>query len=304
MRWIFHESEVILDEDGRPLLRVGTYRDVTEAHEAAEEQARLREALSAAHRELRAANEELERRVEQRTEELRAAQAELLTKERLSILGQLTATVAHELRNPMSSIRNTLYSVRQMTVTPGSPLERMVARIERSVSRCDAIIADLLDFTRARPLKQSRARLDDWLAEVLAEQKLPDGVVLEQQFAAADAAVTIDSERFRRVIINLVENAAQAMEADCRERRITVATSVAEMAVIEVADTGAGIAPDILPKVFEPLFSTKRYGTGLGLPTVKQIVEQHGGLIAISSAPGDGTRVRIGLPLAAAALAA
>ena len=86
MRWICHESEVILDEDGRPLLRVGTYRDVTEAHEAAEEQARLREALSAAHRELRAANEELERRVEQRTEELRAAQEELLTKERLSIL--------------------------------------------------------------------------------------------------------------------------------------------------------------------------------------------------------------------------
>jgi PAS domain S-box-containing protein len=305
VRWLCHESEVIFDEAGKPALRLGTYRDVTEAHEAAEEQARLREALSAAHRELRAANEDLELRVKQRTEELRVAQEELLKKERLSVLGQLTATVAHELRNPLSSIRNTLFAMRGTAVAPGSALQRMIARIERAVARCDTIIADLLDYTRIHPLRSSRLKLDDWIAEVLVEQKIGDGIVLERRLAAADAQVMLDSERFRRVIINLVENAAQAIEQTGREGCITVATSADDDdALIEVADTGPGIPPEILAKVFEPLFSTKSLGTGLGLPTVKQIVEQHGGGVEIASVPSEGTTVRIRLPLAIAALAA
>jgi PAS domain S-box-containing protein len=307
VRWVYHESEVLFDENGQPARRIGTYRDITEVHEAAEQQQRLREELSAAHRALQATNYELERRVEERTADLRAAQDELLKKERLSVMGQLTATVAHELRNPLSAIRNSLFALRAAVVPPESPAVRIVDRIERSIMRCNGIISDLLDFTRVAPPKQKRTRLDDWIGEVLDEQAVPAGIAIERRFGAGEAAVMIDFDRFRRVLINLVENAAQAIDladAPLARRLITVETRVSDRAEIVIADTGPGMAPDILARVFEPLFSTKPFGTGLGLATVKQIVEQHGGAIALSSAQGQGTTVRITLPLAAASAAA
>jgi len=238
-------------------------------------------------------------------------EAELIRKERLSAVGQLTATVAHELRNPLSSIRNCAYTLREM-VGGSAGLERPVARIERSITRCDRIIADLLDFTRMRELQLSSIALDDWLAELLAEQKLPDGIALVRNFAAPGRQLDFDGDRMRQVIVNLIENAAQAMDSQAeadpssRERRITVSTRASgEFFDIAIEDTGPGMSAEVLAKVFEPLFSTKAFGTGLGLPTVKQIVEQHGGTVTISSEEAKGTSVRIRLPLAVpAAIAA
>ena len=241
---------------------------------------------------------ELQRRVEERTAALKAAQGDLLRKERLSALGQLTATMAHELRNPLSAIRNTLFAVKETANAKDMSLDRPLGRIERSVERCDRIISDLLDYTRIKALHRAEVAPDAWLDEILSEQRLAEGITLERKFGA-DCTIEIDAEQMRRVVINLVENAAQAIADTARERRITVSTARAggtfEMAV---EDTGSGIASDILPKVFEPLFSTKSFGTGLGLPVVKQIVEQHGGSIAIASEPGKGTRVSIKLQTA------
>ncbi|HXQ50499.1 MAG TPA: ATP-binding protein [Stellaceae bacterium] len=231
------------------------------------------------------------------------AEAELLKKERLSVLGQLTATVAHELRNPLSAIRNSLHAIRELTRASEVRMERPMARIERSIARCDSIISDLLDYARPRELDRTGMTLDPWLAEVLDEQKLPNEVTLERRLGAGDAVVTLDPDRFRRVIINLIENAAQALfetEAAGGQRRITVSTASTDMTEISIEDNGPGIPPDVLPRIFEPLFSTKSFGTGLGLPTVKQIVEQHDGTVAIASDPGCGACVRIRLPRAAA----
>ena len=228
------------------------------------------------------------------------AEAELLKKERLSALGQLTATVAHELRNPLSSIRNTLYALREMAAGKDLPIERPMGRIERSIARCDEIIADLLEYARTRELKCTRLPLDAWLQEVLDEQRIPESVALERALAAPGAVVEIDADRFRRVIINLLDNAVQAVaetgEAACG-RRIRVSTQAGDPAEILIEDTGPGIAAENLARVFEPFFSTKAFGTGLGLPTVKQIVEQHNGTIAIASEPGKGTSVAIRLPV-------
>jgi PAS domain S-box-containing protein len=238
---------------------------------------------------------ELARRVEARTAELKAAQGELVRKERLSALGQLTATMAHELRNPLSAIRNTLFAVKETAANKGVDLERPIARVERSVARCDRIINDLLDYTRVKELRLSEVAPDPWIEEVLGEQRLPAGVVLEHRLNA-DCLVAIDPERMRRVLINLVDNAAQAMLDDAAERKIEVTTALdGDCVALVVADSGGGIAPDVLPKVFEPLFSTKSFGTGLGLPMVKQIVELHGGTIAIASEPGKGTQVIVRL---------
>lgn len=258
------------------------------------------QALRSAAAEIEEFNRDLERRVEERTAELRTVQEELLRKERLSTLGQLTATVAHELRNPLSAIRNTAFAISTAVTDKGLPLERPLARMERGIARCDRIITDLLDYTRIHESKRAPCALDPWLHEVLDDQKLPEGIALVREFAAPDALVSSDLERFRRVIINLVENAAQAMlDQNDRERTIAVKTGIADSRFkIMIEDTGPGIPDDILPKVFEPLFSTKSFGTGLGLATVKQIVDEHEGTIEITSEVGRGTEVVISLPLA------
>ncbi|MGH7035500.1 MAG: histidine kinase dimerization/phospho-acceptor domain-containing protein, partial [Stellaceae bacterium] len=188
-----------------------------------------------------AAEVELQRRVEERTAALKAAQGDLLRKERLSALGQLTATMAHELRNPLSAIRNTLFAVKETAAAKEVSLDRPLGRIERSVERCDRIISDLLDFTRIKALHRTAVAPDAWLDELLSEQRLPADIALERKFAA-DCTVEIDAEQMRRVVINLVENAAQAIPDSARERRITVSTAlVGESFELAVEDTGSGI---------------------------------------------------------------
>jgi signal transduction histidine kinase len=227
---------------------------------------------------------------------------ELLTKERLSALGQLTATVAHELRNPLSAIRNTVALIQEVTLSQGVALDRPISRIERSIARCDQLVTSLLDYTRPTRLDCRPTDIESWLNTILDEQNIPPSIVVERSFGAPECVVNLDADRFRRVIINLIDNAVQAIEQDQRSsserHRISITTRISHELYISIADTGPGIAPDVLPRIFEPLFSTKNFGTGLGLPTVKQLVEQHCGSISVDSKPGHGTAVRIGLPLA------
>lgn len=236
-----------------------------------------------------------------------AAEAALLRQERLSLLGRLMASVAHELRNPLSTIRNTLHAIHLVAREKGFAIDRQVARVERTINRCDDIISGLLDFADAPDLNPVTQGLDAWLGEILDTQGLPPSITLERRLAAPGTTVAIDPERLRCAIANLIENAAEAITdaPDIAERRITVSTYAASpeagtKAEIVIADTGPGMTEDVLHRVFEPLFSTRAFGTGLGLPTVKLVVEQHGGDLAIGSVPGKGTRVQIRLPIAAA----
>lgn len=228
------------------------------------------------------------------------AEAELLKKERLSVLGQFTATVANELRNPLAAIRNTLFTMREIAATSGLTLDRPIARIQRSIARCDRIIGDLLEYIRTPELSRVSVQFDEWLREVLAEHGLPPAVALVEDYAAAGAVVRIDADRIRHVVINLVDNAAQALgeiPPGAQPLRIAVGSRVSgDKFELTIADTGPGIPPENMARIFEPLFSTKSFGAGLGLPTVKQIVVQHGGTIDIESKVGAGTTVTIRLP--------
>ena len=235
-----------------------------------------------------------------------AAEAELLKQERMSLLGQLTASVAHELRNPLSTIRNTMLAIHEVARAKGFAVDKQLARVERTIDRCDGIIADLLDYAGTRELNPTPLALDQWLGEVLDQERLPERITLECRLAAPGAIVPIDSERLRCAIANLIENAAEAIvdAPGLTERRITISTYAAtntatSSAEIVIADTGPGMPQDVLARAFDPLFSTRAFGTGLGLPTVKRIVEQHGGDLAIGSALGAGTRVQIRLPTVA-----
>ena len=263
---------------------------------------RARLALEESAAAVRAANEQLEHRVVERTQELRTAQDELLKQERFSTIGRMTETVAHELRNPLGAISNSLYVMRQAAAGDGG-LGRAVERAERSIVRCNKIINNLLDYTVSRTHRPRRVTLDPWLDSVLAEQPVPDGVEIERSFDADGGVIHADTERLNRAIGNLIENAVQAIEGldQGQPRRIVVATAPgnADDIVIVVKDTGPGISPDVLPQIFEPLFSTRSFGAGLGLAIVKQIVAQHDGAVEIESTAGDGTTVRMRLPRAA-----
>jgi signal transduction histidine kinase len=231
-------------------------------------------------------------------EKQRIAQ-ELVRTERLSTLGQLTATVAHELRNPLSAIRNTYYVMKEGAGRKETNFDRQLDRMERSIGRCDRIISDLLDYSRLRTLNLAPVVFDPWIEDVLGDQHLPAEVSLVKQLGASGETIGVDVDRMRQVVNNLVENAAQAMHGMDAKRpsQIVVSTVMtAQGFEFAVTDTGPGIPAAILPKVFDPLFSTKSFGTGLGLSVVRQIVEQHGGTVTITSDPETGTRVAIRLP--------
>lgn len=280
---------------------------LTEIEKAHVELSAAQGETEAANREIRELNQTLEQRVADRTAELREAQQTLVLKERLSALGQLTATVAHELRNPLSVIQNTMFTMKQGLDSKGVTMERPMARIERSIARCNRIITDLLDYSRQRDLQWQEHPIDDWLARVIAEQSHPAKIAIQQDLQAGTTVARFDPERLRRVAINLIDNAVQAFpeQSDRTDCAVTVATrATGDGLEILVRDNGPGIPADVLPKIFEPLFSTKNFGTGLGLPTVRQIVEAHGGRIDITSVVGEGTNVRVWLPIAAARTAA
>lgn len=248
-------------------------------------------------------NQELEQRVEERTAELQQAQGELLRRERLAALGQLTATVSHELRNPLGAIRTAVYLIRGRTEERGLGVEAALERADRSITRCDNIITELLDFTRTTDLALENFRIGDWLDRVLYEQTPPECVTVRNESTTREVEVAFDEDRFRRVIINVFNNACEAMTEDFErtgrhDYTLTVNSRVVDDRLEMVfRDNGPGIAPDTLDKIWEPLFSTKSFGVGLGLPTVKQIMEQHGGGIQVHSQLGQGTEVVLWLPL-------
>jgi len=253
---------------------------------------------------LRKYQQQLEELVDERTQELRNAQDELVRKERLATLGNLTATVSHELRNPLGSMRPSLYVIETVTRDNNNEkLQAAVRRLYRSIDRCDKIIDELLDFTRITDLSIQAVRLDNWLNEVIQEQPLLNGIELVYQPHLDNTQVNIDADRFRRAIINVFENACHAMLiADSTTEvidnaKLSIQTQTSNDRVnILISDSGGGIPDALMEKIFEPLFSTKGFGVGLGMPTVEQIMKQHKGGIDIETS-SKGTTVTLWLPL-------
>jgi signal transduction histidine kinase len=232
-----------------------------------------------------------------RTTQLQETQDQLIRKERLSAIGQITATVAHELKNPLSTIKNSLYALKNAS-GDAAAMQRPAGRIERGVERCDRIIADLLSFTHSSDIRRTAAKADSIVKELLDDYEPRKSVTLAIALDAPNAIVSLDLDRFRRVLINLLDNAGEALEAKgCGASVITVSSRASSAYELKVEDTGPGIEPAILSNIFEPLFTTKAHGTGLGLPTARQIVEQHDGRIEVDSMIGQGTTFTLRFPI-------
>lgn len=248
----------------------------------------------------------LEELVAERTRELEATQKELVSKEKLAVMGTLSAMVSHEIRNPLGTIRNTIFNIKQLINKKNYTLEPELERIERSVVRCDHIIEELLDFTRLQEKNFEPVIFDPWLKELINEQSIPETLDLTTNLKS-QAVISIDNESFRRAVINVIQNGIQAMtkikpgvkleKPEEKNMKLTVESRVHQDRVeVVISDTGEGISQADLEKIYEPLYSTKSFGVGLGLPIVKGIMEQHLGGIEIDSQVGVGTKVTLWLP--------
>ncbi len=222
--------------------------------------------------------------------------------QRLAALGQVAGSVSHELRNPLATIENSVEIIRERVADKNLGIDRALDRLKRGIERCKVIISEVLEFSATRQLDREATAIDDWLGEMLDEHGTPPAVTIDRAFAAA-ATVMLDRTRFRQVLVNLVDNAVQAMTdaawaAEAQRRPVIVVRTEAAGPHLRltVADNGPGIPEDKLAKIFEPLFTTKAKGIGLGLPTVRNLVEQHGGTIAAESKVGEGTTFTIWLP--------
>jgi signal transduction histidine kinase len=250
----------------------------------------------------------LNRQLSDNLTKLREAQDDALRKGKMAQLGNLTATVAHELRNPLSTVRTSAYLLARKIKDKGLDVDPQLLRINNGIIRCDNIITQLLDFSRSKAVKAEPTVLDVWLEKLVqAEaQKLPEIVSIECYFGLGDMLVDVEPGRLERAIINLLYNASEALvgkgdDPKARYRNDPVIRIVSRMtergAEVAVSDNGPGISAENLAKIREPLFTTKNFGTGLGIPAVEQILEQHNGGLEITSVEGQGASFTLWLPV-------
>jgi signal transduction histidine kinase len=230
------------------------------------------------------------------TDSVARFQREMSQKERLTSLGRLSTVIAHEIRNPLMIIKASLHALRQPDLDAAA-LREAAADIDEEVARLNRIVNEVLDF--ARPIRFDLAPVDlNALCRESATAAKASGPGPEVRLELDDRLqpLTSDAERLRLALVNLLVNARHAM--DGTQSYVTLATRAnGTHAQISVIDQGVGIAAEDVTHVFDPYFTTKRGGTGLGLPIAKNIVEGLGGTIGVTSSPGRGTEIRIDLPV-------
>ena len=227
--------------------------------------------------------------------ELRNAQDELLKNERLSAIGRISSIVGHELRNPLGVINNSRYYLGLKLKDADPKILRHLDLIQREVDRSNVIISDLLDFARGpKPPNISKSDFNSIITSAVQRVVVPSRI--ELVFEAGEIPVTLlDSDMILRVFINLISNAVDAIED---KGVITIKSRIeGDQIVASVQDTGAGITSDSMVSLFQPLFTTKTKGVGLGLYNSKSLIEAHQGTINVESEPNAGSVFTISLPL-------
>ncbi len=280
----------------------------TELGELAHEFNVMSERLNQAMAELNKAAEELELKVRERTRQLEVAHQKLLQSDRLASLGQLSATVAHEINNPISGVLNLAMLLDRIMKEDGIPEDRIpefrkyLGQIIDETTRVGRIVSDLLAFSRRAKPQSANADLNGIIRSTLLilRHRLELGnVVLDLDLSDSLPMIECDSSQMQQVIINLVMNGAEA----CRNKgrgKISISTKPKEESVVlEVSDNGDGIPKEILGKIFDPFFTTKGEvkGIGLGLSVVYGIIDAHGGDIGVRSNVGEGTVFTVTIPV-------
>lgn len=266
--WIHGEARLVRDDVGKPLFLQGIAFDITEQKRALEQQ---REA------------------------------ADLKIKsERLSAIGQLAASIGHDIRNPIAAVRNATYFVQKRLakseLANDARLGQSLAIMDKELNACAKIVGDLLDYARERAPTLVGCPLRPLVDDAISVVQAPDHVVIENTIDDGVSPPLLDRDQFRQVLVNLIQNAAEAIPTS-RAGRVTVsASSDLDATILRVADNGTGIPEENLKRVFEPLFTSKVKGTGLGLSIVANAVKRHGGTLEVETRRDLGTTFVIRLP--------
>jgi signal transduction histidine kinase len=247
----------------------------------------------------------LENRVKERTRdlekvlnELRDAQESLVRREKLAMLGQLAGGVGHELRNPLGVMTNAIYYLLMVLKEAPAEVNEYLGIIRTQIALSEKIIGDLLDFARVKQPQLETVPIEKIVREQLERVGDLNGVKLVEDIAAGLPPVRVDRIQIGQVVLNLVTNALQAMEGKGGTLRVRSSRGRNGFVRLEVSDTGIGMTQSELDKMFEPLFTTKARGIGLGLSVSRTLVHSNGGEISAVSEQGKGTTVSIDLPAA------
>lgn len=244
----------------------------------------------------------LETNVDLRTayQELREAQARVVRTERLAAIGELSAGVAHDLRNPLGAIKNAAYYLRGKlkdsdAVAQNPRIDEFLEIMDEEIESSNQILVDLMDFARVNPPNPFPLQLEAVVDSALAQTNMNENVHVDKRFDPSLPQVMGDGEQLRRAFSNLLKNADQSMS---QGGTVTITGREANgMVELRFTDTGEGIPEHNLARVMDPLFTTRAKGIGLGLAIVNMIIERHNGEISLESRQGEGTAFTIRLPL-------
>ncbi len=222
-------------------------------------------------------------------------EAQLQVSDRLVTIGRLIARVGHELKNPLSIIRNSVYYLNLVLSDIDGKVAKHLKLIEGEVADCNKIIDDVVYYWRKGKLNPQELNVNEILKNILLRISLPDEIEVEQQLVADLPLIQADAGKLRQVFLNLVNNAIQVMP---KGGKLTLTTEWKDDYVcVHVEDTGIGIPEENMEKIFEPQFTTKPKGIGLGLAVSKALIEEHGGNIEVESEVGKGTIFTVKLPI-------
>lgn len=278
--WVLGLATTQLDENGEIVGYIGVNLDITNRVQAEEA--------------LKEYSERLEEMVKERTRELEDAQEQLIRNERLIVLGELAGGVGHELRNPLAVISNSVYYLQMVQQDPDADVKEYLEIIAEGVQNAEKIVSSLLDFGRSLSSDKQKTSIPVMVAKVLENNPAPENVKVTTKIITHIPTVLVDPLQIRQVLDNLLTNAYQAMPEG---GKITIdAEEIQDRIHISIKDSGIGISDEIKNKIFEPLFTTKARGIGLGLALSKRLIEANDGDIKVESTTGLGSTFTLILP--------
>ncbi len=226
--------------------------------------------------------------------ELKEMQEQAMRQQRLAVLGELAGGIGHELRNPLGVISNAVYFLNLTLSEADETTKEYLGMIGTRVQESEKIVSDLLSLSRTRAVERTETAVAALVKDALERIPVPDNVTVQRHIPAGISPAFVDSGQIRQVLVNLILNAYQAMPEG---GELTIAGTERDgNVIIAVTDSGPGISEEVQAKIFEPLFTTKSKGTGLGLAVSQNLVAVNAGYIEVASMPERGARFRVVLP--------
>ncbi len=240
-------------------------------------------------------NEKLDRKVKERTQQLLEAQEELVRTEGLIVLGKIASSVGHELRNPLGVMNNAVYFLHAVLPDADESVKEYLEIIHDEITAADHILSDLLDAVRTKPPNPDSVEIREMITQALRACPIPESVTVQLDIPDSSPQLLVDPLQIQQVFRNLLSNAVEAMpEGGTLEIR---AEPEGTTVTVSIRDSGSGMTPQTLHKLFQPLFTTKTRRIGLGLAVVKNLTEANGGSIEVQSKPGKGSTFSVTLPV-------